>query len=161
MSNPHMSEFCPLYNLRNLIKEPTCYKNLDEPTSIGHILASHARCFQHSRIYEAGLSDFHKLTFTVVKMFYAKQKSRIIKYRDYKNFNNINFRMDLLKELSLSKLKKGDFDKFKFIVNNLLESHAHMKEKYIRPNQAPFMNKSVRKAVVVRTQLLNRKFIYQ
>ena len=39
--------------------------------------------------------------------------------------------MDLLKELSLSKLQKGDFDKYKFIVNNLLESHAHMKEKYL------------------------------
>ena len=89
-------------------------------------------------------------------MFYAKQKPRIIKYRDYKNFNNITFRMDLLKELSLSKLKKGDFDKFKFIVNNLLESHAPMKAKYIRHNQAPFMNKSVRKVIMVRTQLPNK-----
>ena len=89
-------------------------------------------------------------------MFYAKQKPRIIKYRDYKNFNNITFRMDLLKELSLSKLKRGDFDKFTFIVNNLLESHAPMKEKYIRRNQAPFMNKSVRKAIMVRTQLFNK-----
>ena len=156
MSNPHMSEFCALYNLTNLIIEPTCYKNVDKTTSIDHILTNHARCFQQSGIHETGLSDFHKLTFTVLKMFYAKQKPRIIKYRDYKNFNNITFRMDLLKELSLSKLKKGDFDKFTFIVNNLLESHAPMKEKYIRRNQAPVMNKSVRKAIMVRTQLFNK-----
>ena len=156
MSNPHMSEFCALYNLTNLIKEPTCYKNVDKPTSIDLILTNHARCFQHSGIHEMGLPDFQKLTCTVLKMFYAKQKLRIIKYRDYKNFINITFRMDLLKELSLSKLKKGDFDKFKFIVNNLLESHAPMKEKYIRRNQAPFINESVRKAVMVRTQLLNK-----
>ena len=26
MANPHMSEFCALYNLTNLIKEPTCYR---------------------------------------------------------------------------------------------------------------------------------------
>ena len=64
--------------------------------------------------------------------------------------------MDLLKELSLSKLQKGDFDKFKFIANNLLESHAPMKEKCIRRNQAPFVNKSVRKAIMVQTQLLNK-----
>ena len=64
--------------------------------------------------------------------------------------------MDLLKELSLSNLQNGDFDRFKFIVNNLLESHAPMKEKYIRRNQAPFMNKSVRKAIMVRTKLLNK-----
>ena len=137
MSKPYMSEFC-------------------DPTFIDLILKNHARCFQHSGIHETGFSDFHKLTFTVLKMFYAKQKPRIIKYRDYKNFNNITFRMDLLKELSLSKFKKGDFDKFKFIVNNLLESHAPMKEKYIRHNQAPFMNKSVRKVIMVRTQLPNK-----
>ena len=64
--------------------------------------------------------------------------------------------MDLLKELSLSNLQNGDFDRFKFIVNNFLESHAPMKEKYIRRNQAPFMNKSVRKAIMVRTKLLNK-----
>ena len=156
MSNPHMSEFCALYNFTNLIKEPTCYKNVDKPTSIDHILTNYERCFQHSGIYETGLSDFHKLTFTVLKMFYAKQKPRIIKYRDYKNFNKTTFRMDLLKELSLSNLQNGDFDRFKFIVNNLLESHAPMKEKYIRRNQAPFMNKSVRKAIMVWTKLLNK-----
>ena len=156
MSKGHKSEFCALYNFTNLIKEPTCYKNVDKPTSIDHILTNHARCFQHSDIYETGLSDFHQLTFTVLKMFYAKQKPRIIKYRDYKNFNKNTFRMDLLKELSLSNLQEGDFDKFKFIVSNLLESHAPLKEKYIRRNQAPFMNKSVRKAIMVRTQLLNK-----
>ena len=89
-------------------------------------------------------------------MFYAKQKPKIIKYSDYKNFNNITFRMNLLKELSFSKLQKGDFDKFKFTVNNLLESDAAMKEKYIRHNQAPFMNKSVRKTFMVWTQVLNK-----
>ena len=34
------------------------------------------------------------------------------------------YRMDLLKELSLRNLQKGNFDRFKFIVNNLLEYHA-------------------------------------
>ena len=116
-------------------------RNVDKPTSIDRILTNHTRCFQHSGIYETGLSDFHKLTFTVLKMFYAKQKPRIIKYRDYKNFNNITFRIDLLKQSYLSKLQKGDFDKFKFIVNNLPESHAPVKEKYIRRNQAPSMKK--------------------
>ena len=38
--------------------------------------------------------------------------------------------MDLLNELSLSNLQYGDFDRFKFIVNKLLESHAPMKKIY-------------------------------
>ena len=100
----------------------------------------------------------NKLIFTVLKKFYAKQNPRINKYRDYKDFNKITFRMDLLKELSLSNLQK-ETDKFEFIVNNLLESHASMKEKYIRRNQTPFMNKSIRKAIMTPTQLLNT-FLY-
>ena len=91
ITNPHMSEFCALYNFTNLIKEPTCYKKVEKPTSINHILTNHAICFQLSGVYETCLSDFHKLTFTVLKMFYQKQKPRIIKYRHYKNLNNIAF----------------------------------------------------------------------
>ena len=63
--NPDISEFCAVYNFTNLIQEPTSYKNVDKPTSTDHILTNHARCFQHSVLYETGLSDFHKLTFTV------------------------------------------------------------------------------------------------
>ena len=70
ISNPHMSEFCALYNFKSLIKEATCYKNVDKPTSIVHILTNNARSFQHSGIYDTGFSAFHKLTFTVLKMFY-------------------------------------------------------------------------------------------
>ena len=63
--------------------------------------------------------------------------------------------MDVLNELSSSNLQK-ETDEFKFIVNNLLESHAPMKEKYIRRNRALSMNKIVRKAIMVRTQVLNK-----
>ena len=89
-------------------------------------------------------------------MFQSKQKPGIIKYRDYKKLNSITFRMELLKELSLSKLHNGDSDKIKFTVNNFLEFHAPMKETFIRRNQVPFVNKSVRKAIMVRTQFLNK-----
>ena len=36
MLNPHMSEFCALYNFTNVIKEPTCYKNIDKPMFVDH-----------------------------------------------------------------------------------------------------------------------------
>ena len=34
MSENEMKEFCETYHLKNLIKEPTCYKNPHNPTSI-------------------------------------------------------------------------------------------------------------------------------
>ena len=46
-----MSEFSAPYNLTNLTAEPTCYKNVDKPKFIDHILTKRARCFQHSGIY--------------------------------------------------------------------------------------------------------------
>ena len=36
--------------------------------------------------------------------------------------------MDLSRELPLEKVQKEDFDQFKFLVNNLLESHGPVEE---------------------------------
>ena len=155
MENIHLSDFCALFNLKNLVKGPTCFKNLDRPTSIDHILTNRHRLFQNSGVYETGLSDFHKLTFTVLKMYFTKHKPRIIRYRDFKNFDNTSFRDDLLRELSNGDLQPNDFDRFKFLVINVLNSHAPMKEKHVRCNQSPFMNKEIRKAIMTRTRLLN------
>ena len=43
---------------------------------------------------EAGLSDFHKMMLTVTKVFYKKQKTNIITYRNYKHFSNEVFMFD-------------------------------------------------------------------
>ena len=34
ISEMAMSEFCETYNLQNLVKDPTCYKNPSKPTCI-------------------------------------------------------------------------------------------------------------------------------
>ena len=73
-SNPTISEFCTTYNLKNLIKEPRCFKSLRSPTCIDLILTNWPKCFQNSNVFEIGLSDFHKLTLTVLKTYFQKQK---------------------------------------------------------------------------------------
>ena len=160
MTNTHMEEFCSVYNFKSLIKDPTCFKNPEKPTTIDHILTNHPKCFQHSGVYETGLSDFHRLTLTVLKVFHSKQNPKIILYKDYNNFSNENFRRDLLWELSFQNVQPHEFDKFKFIASKLSNSHAPLKEKYIRCNQAVFMNRELRKAIMTLTRLLNkpRKF---
>ena len=35
-----MKQFCDMYNLKNLINEPTCYKNIDNPSSIDVMLTN-------------------------------------------------------------------------------------------------------------------------
>ena len=60
-----MNEFCCLYNLINMVKEPTCFKNPNNTTCIDLILTNRPKSFQSSCVVETGISDFHKLTTTV------------------------------------------------------------------------------------------------
>ena len=92
-----MINFCDLNGLRNLINVPTCYKNFDNPTSIDLILTNRPIYFQHSTVFETGLSDFHLITITEFKTSFQKREPKIIKYRDYKNFDNNKFRSEILK----------------------------------------------------------------
>ena len=45
-------------------------------------------CFRKSCAIETGLSDFHKMSVTVIKPYFHKKEQNIIKYRDYSNFCN-------------------------------------------------------------------------
>ena len=61
-----MAGFCDTYDLRSLITQPTCYKSPENPTCIDLILANHLSGFQNSFVIETGLSDFHKMTVTII-----------------------------------------------------------------------------------------------
>ena len=67
-----MINFCDLNGLRNLINVPTCYKNSDNPTSTDLILTNRPSYFQHSTVFETGLSDFYLLTITEFKTSFYK-----------------------------------------------------------------------------------------
>ena len=150
-----MKEFCNNYNLTNLIKEPTCFKNPLNPSSIDLMLTNRAGRFQDSHTIETGLSDDHKMTVTVLKVFFQKQSPTIIKYKDYKNFNVYIFRNELHDKLSIIG-EDITYELFEMIFIYLLDAHAPMKTKYIRANNAPFMNKVLSKAVMTRSRLRNK-----
>ena len=52
-----MINFCDVNSLRNLNNVPACYKNSDNPTIIDLILNNRPNYFQHSTVFEIGLSD--------------------------------------------------------------------------------------------------------
>ena len=84
MKEEAMSEFCSLYNLVSLIKVPTCFKNAENPSCIDLILTNKPHSFQNSTVLETGLSDFHKLTLTVLKTSFRKKPPQVIKYQNFK-----------------------------------------------------------------------------
>ena len=57
-----MKEFCDVFHLQNLVKEPTCFKNFLKPSCIDLILTNCSKSFQDTRVVETGLSDFHRIT---------------------------------------------------------------------------------------------------
>ena len=95
ISEEEMKNFCEAYDLTNLITEPTCFKSVENPSSIDVILTNRKQCFEDSRTIETGLSDCHKMTVTVMKKFYKKLEPVVIEYHDYSSFNGDNFRADL------------------------------------------------------------------
>ena len=58
VENSSVSEFCETCNLKGLIREPTCYKNLDYPSCIDLILINRPCSLQSSCLFETSLSDF-------------------------------------------------------------------------------------------------------
>ena len=49
----------------------------------------------------------------------------------------------------------GCDESFASSCNKILDDHAPLKKKYVRDNHSPFMNKSLSKAIVLRTRLRN------
>ena len=92
-----MAEFLNLNGLTSLIKKQTCFKNPFKPTYIDLILTNQPSCFQYSKHFETGLSDFHLQAVTEFKKSFQKLQLKIISYRDYKIFDNEKFRPDIWK----------------------------------------------------------------
>ena len=123
------------YNLKSLVKQKTCFKNPDNPSCIDLILTNSPRSFQDSCVFETGLSDFHKLTTTVLKQYFPKPKPKIVNYRDYRNFRNDEFRAELDNEILKHDINNIEYQHFLNIFIEILNKHAPMKIKYLRANQ--------------------------
>ena len=72
---------------------------------------------------EAGLSDFHKITLTVIKVFYKKQKPTIMTYRSYQHFSYDLFITDVQNRISQVTSENNDleFDHFKAALNEAIQ----------------------------------------
>ena len=108
-----MREFCEAYNLENLIKDNTCYKSAENPSSIDFLLTNKKLSFQNSMTLEIGLSDFHKMTITVLKRYFKKKDPITITYHDLKSFDGLKFREDIRNKLE--QIGELDIDKFKHV----------------------------------------------
>ena len=153
-----MQSFLELYGLRNLIPEPACYNNPEKPSSSGLCLTNSSSSFRNSCAIETGLSDFQKMTITVMKTTFQKLKPKLIYYRDYSMFSKDTFREKLLSKSSMQNISStiNGLENVLQIFIGVLDKLVPQKKKYNRGNNVPFMNKPLARAHTKRSRLWNR-----
>ena len=89
----------------------------------------------------------------MLKTCFKKEESKYFIYREYKNFNGTDFRMDL--ENNLEECPKCYHNFGKTFVN-ILDAHSPRKPKVLRDNHKPDVDKNLRKAIMKRSKFKNK-----
>ena len=113
--------------------------------------------FQNPHALETGLSDFHKMTVTVLKSYLEKKQPKMISYRDFGKFSNNYFRTQILRDFLTLHLSSDSpsLDLYVDICIRALDIYNPRKKKYLRANNSPFINKAISKVVMDCTRLRN------
>ena len=122
------------------------------------MLTNFNRSFQNSCTIETGLCDFNKMIVTVLKIYFQKREAEVINYTDYRNFSNEEFRQQVLNDI-LKTTQNGDIiscESFLSFWQRALDSRAPNKQKYVRSNHSPFINKTILKSITDRSRLRNK-----
>ena len=96
--------------------------------------------FQNTIAVSTGLSDFHEMVITVMKMSFKKYFPIERHYRDYKYFDRAKFKNNLN-----AKLSEG--------ISNYESFKTTFIEVLLRANHPPYITKTLRKAIMRRSQL--------
>ena len=150
--------FCDVFDFTNLIKDKTCFTK-NHQSSIDVILTNKPKHFQHTLIFETGLSDCHMMISTSFKTKLVRLKPKIIAYRKTKNFNVDEFLNEIQNANFVCNTSNADanYDNLINSFSKIVDKHAPIKHRTLRGNQAPFMTRELRKAIYNRSRLKNRQ----
>ena len=79
-----MRDFSQIYGYKNVVNDKICFKNPINPTYIYLVITNRSKLWGN----ETGLSDFHKLSLTIMKVNCDMQKLKMIKQIKYENIYN-------------------------------------------------------------------------
>ena len=144
-------DFLDSHDLTNLVQFPTCFKSTDNPSTIDLIITNKALSFQNTVGVSTGLSDFHKMIITSMKATFPKCPPKVITYRDMRNFKKAAFKKDLKEQLN--SIKTNTYIDFEIAFSKALDKHAPVKKKSLRANSKPYVTKTMRKAIMRRSEL--------
>ena len=97
--------------------------------------------FQNTITVFAGISDFHKLVLTVLKISFTKNEPKEIIYRDNKNFDSFLFNDEVKNVLDLDKI--NSYAMFEELFLKVLDKHGPVKKKIVRANHTKYISKPI------------------
>ena len=155
-NNGYYSGLCDTFDLTNLIKANTCFKSSNQ-TSIDVILINRPSSFQKCGVITTGLSGCHKMIATFFRSYFSRLPPKTITYRSFRYFGTKDFLYELENKLRSKECDGGvEYDDLTNIFRSTLDSHAPLKQKQVRGNQALFMTKKLSKAVMTRSRIKNK-----
>ena len=122
-----METFLYQHNLKNIVKEGTCFKISSKPSTVDLFLNNNSSYFQNTKTCFTGVSGFHELVTTTLKISIPKNKPLQINHRNYKRLNEYSFNEDL--KLASSNTDIQTCEEFEEIFMNLLDHHAPLEKK--------------------------------
>ena len=150
-----MADFLYSHEAKNLVQNPTCFKSESNPTIIDLLITNRPKSILKSVNICTGLSDFHEMPVAIFKTKLPKIEPKVISYRDYKHFDVLNFNVELYERLSQYGVVDS-YDQFESEYLRVLNRHALLKQKVVRGNGAPYITKTLRKAIMTRSRLERR-----
>ena len=160
-----LSDMCPVFNLTNIISEPTCHKS-EQSSLIDVMLVSKRRKFIKGFSYNVGISDFHNIIGGILRLHRPPPPSKTIFFRNFAkvNYNAVKDDLansDLTSQVKLSTSAEGAFDILHSTLIDCINKHAPRKSKVIKSSDFPFMSSRLRKSILIRNQLRNKYFKYR
>ena len=89
----------------------------------------------------------------MLKTCFKREESKYFIYRDWKNFNDINFRVNLQNKLEECPKHYKNFEKT-FV--NVLDAHTPRHTKVLRGNHKSYVDKNFHKAIMKPSKLKNK-----
>ncbi len=157
--NELSDQLCHVYDLDNLISEPTCYKK-PEGSLLDPILVRNGKRFKNPINVFCGYSDWHHLVGCITKLHIPPSKPLRIKYRNLKNFDQNEFK-ECVSQIPFQVCSVFDDVSDQYWAQNLLFSealneHAPLKDRTIKEDHVPYMNSNLRKEMYKRNMLKNK-----
>ena len=164
LQNNVLSQMCPILNLTNIIREPTCFKS-NNPTLLDVMLVTKRRKFIKGFSIDTGISDFHNLIGGVMRQHAPVPPTKTIAFRKLKeiDYEKVNLELTSMKleEIANEHDANGSFNKLHHQLVNILNRHAPKKHKVIKKNDFHCMSKRLKKAILIRNQFRNKFFKFR